>query len=147
MRGRRDEIDMIAMRMFGATYRGRMKEAGELATDLQARAIALSRGASAGNAVVQLAISEALVGLADQAKARLAKAEDDGILDENALDERLVVAAILRDASAARELLPQALAEQRKNAGTRSRRNVRGRAGRCRRWPLLAESKPAEASS
>ena len=44
VRGRRDEVDMVAIRMFAATYRGRMKEAAELATDFQARAVALSRG-------------------------------------------------------------------------------------------------------
>ena len=27
VRGRRDEVDMFAIRMFAATYRGRMKEA------------------------------------------------------------------------------------------------------------------------
>ena len=31
VQGRRDEVDMVAIRMFAATYRGRMKEAAELA--------------------------------------------------------------------------------------------------------------------
>jgi serine/threonine protein kinase/tetratricopeptide (TPR) repeat protein len=114
VRGRRDEVDMFAIRMFAATYRGRMKEAAELATDVQSRSVALSRGQNAGTALMQVAISEALVGLAEQAKARVDKAEADGILSENTADDRLVVAAILKDAAAARELLPKALEDQRK---------------------------------
>ena len=92
--GRRDEVDMVAIRMFAATYRGRMKEASDLAADFQARALALSRPQAAGNGIMQLAISEALVGLIDQAKARVDKAEEDGILAENTVDDRMVVAAI-----------------------------------------------------
>ena len=37
---------------------------------------------------MQLAISEALVGLIDQAKARIDKAEEDGILGDNTIDDR-----------------------------------------------------------
>ncbi len=144
VRGRRDEVDMIAIRMFAATYRGRMKEAGELAADLQARALALSRGPSAGNAMMQLAISEALVGLADRAKARIAKAETDGILNEGAADERMVLAAIVRDPAASRELLPVALAEQRKNAGAATVGTSEGERA-IQALAMLAENKPAEA--
>ena len=55
--GRRDEVDMVAIRMFAATYRGRMKEASDLAADFQARALALSRPQAAGNGIMQLAIA------------------------------------------------------------------------------------------
>ena len=144
VRGRRDEVDMIAIRMFAATYRGRMKEAGELAADLQARALALSRGPSAGTAMMQLAISEALIGLADQAKARIEKADADGLLNEGALDERMVLAAIMRDALASRELLPLALAQQRKNAGDKPVGTSEGERV-MQALAMLAESKPAEA--
>jgi tetratricopeptide (TPR) repeat protein len=116
VQGRRDEVDMFAMRMFGATYRGRMKEAAELAVDFQTKAAALSRAQSAGNGVMQLAISEALVGLADQAKARVAAAANDGILSPAHVDDRLVVAAVIGDAAAARELSAMAVEEQRKTA-------------------------------
>jgi serine/threonine protein kinase/tetratricopeptide (TPR) repeat protein len=144
VRGRRDEVDMIAIRMFASTYRGRMKEAGELAADLQARALALSRGMSAGNAMMQLAISEALVGLADRAKARIEKAEADGILNEGALDERMVLAAIVRDAATSRELLPLAMAEQRKNAGAAPVGTSQGERV-IQALAMLAENKPGEA--
>ena len=87
--------------------------------------------------MMQLAISEALVGLADQAKARIEKADDDGILNDATLDERMVVAAITKDAATARELLPQASAEQRRMPAPHregaSRRRTRD-AERWRRW-------------
>jgi serine/threonine protein kinase/tetratricopeptide (TPR) repeat protein len=107
--GRRDEVDMVGIRMFAATHRGRMKEASELAADLQARALALSRPQAAASGAMQLAISEAIVGLVDEAKARVEKAVEDGILDDANSDERLVIAALTRDAAAARELLPKTL--------------------------------------
>ena len=144
VRGRRDEVEMFGIRMFAAVYRGRLKEAAELATDFQARALALSRGPQAGNAMMQIAISEALFGLGSQAVARVAKAEDDGILSDSTFDDRMVVAAILKDGATARALMPKALAEQRKSAGaapegtTESERAVKALAA-------LAENKPAEA--
>jgi tetratricopeptide (TPR) repeat protein len=144
VRGRRDEVEMIAIRMFGATYRGRMKEAGELAIDLQARELALSRGASAGNAALQLAISEALVGLGDQARARAEKADADGILNESALDERMLLAAILGDSATARALLPEALAQQRKNAPTVPEGTSEGERA-IQALAMLAENKPGDA--
>jgi len=142
-RGRRDELDMIGIRMFAATYRGRMKEAAELASDYQARAIALSRGQAAGNAVMQLAIGEALVGLTDQARARVGKAEDDAILGEGTSDDRLVVAAITGDAAMARALLAKGIEEQQKSSADGINRAEGERVVRA--LAALAERKPAEA--
>jgi serine/threonine protein kinase/tetratricopeptide (TPR) repeat protein len=142
--GRRDEVEMFGIRMFAATYRGRMKEAAELATDYQARAVALSRGPQAGNAMMQVAISEALFGLHDQAVARVAKADSDGILGDNTLDDRLVVAAILKDAAAARALLPKALEEQRKSAGSAPEGTSDGERA-VKALAALAENKAADA--
>ena len=127
VRGRRDEGEMTAIRMFAAIYRGRMKEAAELAAEVQARMLALSRGPQVGQALMGVAISEALVGLHDQAKARVAAAENDGLLSDATLDERLVVAAIIEDAAAARAVLPGALEENKKNEGP-TRAAERGRA-------------------
>ena len=141
--GRRDEVDMVAIRMFAATYRGRMKEASDLAADFQARALALSRPQAAGHGIMQLAIGEALFGLIDQAKARVDKAEEDGILAENTVDDRMVVAAITKDGAMARQLLPAALEQQGKGAGDQPA----GAEGERLLWALtaLAEGKPAEA--
>ena len=139
--GRRDEVDMVAIRMFAATYRGRMNEAADLAADFQARALALSRPQAAGNGILQLAISEALLGLIDRAKARVDKAEEDGILAENTVDDRMVVAAIAKDAAMAHQLMAAAL-EQQKNNPSRAEgeRAVKALAA-------LAEGKPAEAAA
>lgn len=114
VRGRRDEVDMTEARMFAAAYRGRMREAGDLAADFQAREIALSRSAAAGAAVIQLALSEAIVGLDDRASDRMDKAEADGILGDTTVDEQLVVAALLGDARLAKQLLPRAIEARRK---------------------------------
>ncbi len=55
VRGPRDEVDMIGVRMFGATYRGRMKEAADLAAEFPgARWMRLSRPQSAGNGICSL---------------------------------------------------------------------------------------------
>ena len=116
VRGRRDEVDMVGIRVMAAAYQGRMKEAAELATELQARAIALSRGVEAGRLLLQLAINEALVGMIDQARARVEKADDDGLIGAGLIDDRLVVAAIARNAAEGRRLLPLALEEHKKSA-------------------------------
>jgi tetratricopeptide (TPR) repeat protein len=146
MRGRREEVDLIASRMFGAAYRGRMNEAAELAVEVQARAVALSRGPQAAQALMTLAISEAIVGLRDRAQARVAAAEEDGLIGDQAVDERLVVAAVLEDAKGAAAALPTALAANAKNAGADQARNA-ARTRVLRALPLMAEGKPADAVS
>jgi len=143
--GRRDEVDMVAIRMFAATYHGRMKEADDLAADFQARALALSRPQAASNGILQLAISEALFGLVDRAKARVEKAEDDGILAENSADDRLVVAAIARDAAMARLLMPAALEDQKKYGGDDASRAEGERVVKA--LAALAEGKFADAAA
>jgi tetratricopeptide (TPR) repeat protein len=144
-RGRRDEVDMVGIRMFAATYRGRMKEAAELATDYQARALALSRARAAGEGLMQLAISEAMVGLGDEARKRVETAEDDGLLGDNTVEARLVVAAIAGDAAMAAELLTEALAQQKNNAGNGPTGAEGERAVRA--LAALAEGKPADAAT
>jgi serine/threonine protein kinase/tetratricopeptide (TPR) repeat protein len=149
VRGRRDEVDMVAVRMFASTYQGRMNQASELASDLQNRAVALSRPHNAGNAMMQLAISEALVGLSDRATARVEKADDDGLLNDTMLDDRLVVAAITKDAAAARAVLPKALAGAESAARTGSIGATAATDGQrvVRALVAMAEGKPAEAAT
>ena len=116
VRGRRDEVDMVATRMFGAAHRGRFKEAAELAADFQARALALSRGSQAGQVIAALAINEAIAGLDQQARARIEAAENDGLLNEATLDEQLVVAAMSADTATAKTLLQSAMEAQRSSS-------------------------------
>jgi serine/threonine protein kinase/tetratricopeptide (TPR) repeat protein len=146
VQGRRDELDMIGIRMFAATYRGRMKEASELAIDFQARALALSRPQAAGNAALQLAINEAVVGLAEQAKARIAQAEEDGVLHDGLIDDRMVVAALIKDAAEARELMARAVEEQKKNAQPGAAGSSEGERA-VGALALLAEGKAKEAAA
>jgi tetratricopeptide (TPR) repeat protein len=145
VRGRRDEVEMIAARVFAAAYRGRMNEASELASDMQGRLIAQSRGQSAGTAIMDLAIGEALVGLQDRAKKRLQQAEDDGILDDNSIDDELVVAAITQDRALARRLESRALEAQKKNAPAESAGKPSEGERIVEALVRLAEGKPAEA--
>ena len=95
--GNREEVGLVGVRMQAAPYRGQMKEASILAKDWQARMDSLSRGQRTGEGLAGLAISEALVGQTDQARARIAAADDDGLLNAASLEEQLVVAAILGD--------------------------------------------------
>jgi serine/threonine protein kinase/tetratricopeptide (TPR) repeat protein len=118
VRGRRDEVEMVTIRMYGAAFRGRFREAAALATEHQLRMAALSRSPQAGQNLMSLAISEALAGLHEQAKTRVTAAYEAGLLDDSTLDERLAVAAITRDAAAARELQADTLAEIKKSGGT-----------------------------
>ncbi|HEX6214370.1 MAG TPA: tetratricopeptide repeat protein, partial [Vicinamibacterales bacterium] len=143
VRGRRDEVEMVTIRMFGAAYRGRFTEAAELAIEYQNRMAALSRSPQAGQNLMALAISEALAGLHEQAKTRVSNAYDEGFLNESSLDERLVIAAITQDASAARELLPLTLAENTKSSGTGPSGAERERAVRA--LAALAEKRPKDA--
>ncbi len=143
VRGRRDEVDMTLARMSAATYRGRMKEAAELAVEFQARMLALSRGPQAGQLLMTIAIGEALVGLHDQAQARIDAAENDGLLGDGSADERMVVASILADGPAARALLPIALAENKKTAGSEQQAAEIARAVQA--LVALAERRPKDA--
>ena len=143
VRGRRDEVEMVTIRMFGAAYRGRFAEAAELAIEYQNRMAALSRSPQAGQNLMALAISEALAGLHEQAQTRVSTAYNEGLLNEASLDERLVVAAITQDAEAAQELLPLTLAENKKATGTGPSGTERERA--IRALAALAEKRPKEA--
>jgi tetratricopeptide (TPR) repeat protein len=94
---------------------------------------------------MELAIGEGIVGLTDQAKARLRKAEADGILGDSEITAQLVVAAVTRDAALARELYAKALEAQKKRAqpDDPNGEGVRAVEGLLK----LAEGKPAEAAA
>ena len=142
--GRRDEVDMVQIRMFAATYLGKFKEADGLAGEFQQRQVALSRPERAGNGIMQVAISEASVGLADEAKARVDKAEADGILGEDVKDDQLVVAAILADWPRAKALGAKPIEQLKKSLQPGDQpEGVRIVSG----LTLLAEGKPADAAT
>ena len=84
VRGRRDEVDMVAIRMFGAAYRGRLTEAAELAIEYQNRMAALSRESDRqGRTLMALAISEAARRAApSRRRTRVSAAYDEASLNE-----------------------------------------------------------------
>jgi tetratricopeptide (TPR) repeat protein len=137
--GKREEVDFLNVRFRAAAFVGKMKEAAALAAEWQARMDAASRGNQTGQGLMALAISEALVGQTAEAQARIVAAQAEELLLPDALDERLVVAAIVKDSDAARELLPLVLAEVRKQSG-----NVQAERA-LRALALMAEGKPGEA--
>ena len=138
---------MVAIRMFAATYRGRMKEAAELAADFQARALALSRPQSAGSGIMQLAISEALVGLTDRAKARIDKAEEDGILGDEHRRRPHGGGGDREGWGRWRaQLMPAALEGQQEDRRLTSRPAPKASA-RSRRWRRWPKARPAEAAA
>ena len=145
VRGRRDEGEMLGIRLFAASYRGRFKDAAELVNEYESRMIALSRPTVAGSGIMQLAISEAIVGLVDEGKAHAQKAEADGILGDSELADQLVMAAVTKDAALARRLYPKALEIQKQRAQPE---NPNGEGIRAIEGLLkLAEGKPAEAAA
>ena len=141
--GKPEEIDFMNVQMRAAAFAGKMQQASDLAAAWQSRMEAASRRHQVGQALAGLAIQEALVGFIDKAKARIQSAVDDELLLPNALDERLVAAAITQDAPSAREVFPQALAELRGQSAGSPTIGVAERAYRA--ILALAEAKPGEA--
>jgi Tfp pilus assembly protein PilF len=111
MQGRRDEVELLPARAGAAAYRGRFREGAELIEAWQRRMEQEGRGASIGERVLSFAISEALVGFADRARARLAALKSSKRMTPGAADEWLALSAILEDPAEARAALPGALAE------------------------------------
>ena len=141
VRGKREEVDMLSVRISAALYRGRMKEAATQLDEWVARMDAASRRPQTGQRIMSAAIEEALVGLSAVAQARVSAAVDDERVTEAMFDDRLVVAALTGDAAQARELLPAAVEEQKKNAGVDSAALQRAVGA----LAMIADKRPAEA--
>jgi tetratricopeptide (TPR) repeat protein len=94
----------------------------DLAADFQARALALSRPQAAGNGILQLAISEALFGLIDQAKARVDKAEETASSRTNTARRSHGRGGDRKDAAMARQLMARRSSDRRSTAATIRRR-------------------------
>jgi eukaryotic-like serine/threonine-protein kinase len=109
MSGHRDEAQMTGMRIQAAAFRGRFAEAAELTPLLLRQLEQTSRRNQAGQAIMSLAISEAMVGLHDRARARVEELGDQDLLTPATADEQLVVAAITGNPAEARRVLPDAL--------------------------------------
>jgi tetratricopeptide (TPR) repeat protein len=115
VRGRRDEEDFLPTRVGAAAYRGRFREGAEILELWQRRMEQSGRGAYVAEGVLGFAISEALVGFGDRARARLAAMKTAKRLTPGVSDEWLVLAAILGDTEEAKAAFPIALSEARES--------------------------------
>ena len=145
VRGRRDEVIMVVTRMAAATYLGKMKEAGELVVEVQSRLEQASLGERSGDRVIDLAINEALVGLTDVARSRVARAKASGLVGPGALDEELLLSAFLQDRVRAKAIFMDAVQEAKKSVSNPARRLEVARF--LEALLALAESRPADAAS
>ena len=145
VRGRRDEVTMVVTRMAAATYLGKMKEAGELVVEVQSRLEQASLGERSGERVIDLAINEALVGLTDVARSRVARAKASGLVGPGALDEELLLSAFLQDRERAKAIFLDAVQEAKKSVTNPVRRLEVARF--LEALLALAESRPADAAS
>lgn len=143
VKGRRDEVDFISARIVAATYRGQMKHADALATDWVSLMDQASRGARVPEGLLNVAIDEALVGLTQAARNRAKSVRDRGPLPGGALDEELVLSALLMDGARARAIFVDAVEESKKGASAPGKQLEIAR--RLQALKSLAEGKPAEA--
>jgi tetratricopeptide (TPR) repeat protein len=145
VRGRRDEGQMVATRIAGAAYLGRMKEADGLIDELTARLDQASLGNQSGARVIDLAIGEALVGLTDVSRARATRARAAGLVQAGALDEDLVLSALLQDRARAKSVFLGATEEAKKGVTNPARRLEVARL--LDALLALAESRPSAAAA
>jgi tetratricopeptide (TPR) repeat protein len=115
VRGRRDEMDLLPVQAAAAAYQGRFRDGGELIELWQRRMEQSGRSANVAEGALIFAISEALVGLDDRARARLAALKAAKRLTPGVSDEWLALAAILEDPAEARAAFPGALAEAKES--------------------------------
>jgi tetratricopeptide (TPR) repeat protein/tRNA A-37 threonylcarbamoyl transferase component Bud32 len=109
MRGRPEEGRLTTQRLSTLAYQGRMTEAAALVPDFLRHAEQAKRMQFAGEALTDLAINEAVVGLESRARERLADLRRRKLVNAEAADEQLVVAAIVEDSSIASAAMAEAL--------------------------------------
>lgn len=112
MRGRRDEMDILAAHIKVLEHGGRFAAASELIADWRRRMEQSSRVGATGEFLMGIVINEVLAGLEEPARRRMDELEDADLLGESTIDDQLVVAALLGDvvgATRLRSRVPDAL--------------------------------------
>ena len=109
MRGSPDEGRMTLQRLSTLPFQGRMKEAAALVPEFLRQVEQARRPQFAGDALVGLAVNEALVGLAPRARERLADLRRRKLLTPASADNRVVLGAVLEDPAIVRESLAEGL--------------------------------------
>lgn len=129
VRGRREEVDMIAARAQAALYRGRPKEAADLLEDTYQRLVALKRVDQAREGLLAFALGMAMLGRDDVARREVARQRSAKTASDGWTDEMLAIAALLGDTKLAQEFMPRAIAHLRKvsrpEEAERSERSMR----------------------
>jgi tetratricopeptide (TPR) repeat protein len=108
-KGHRSEVDMISVLAQAAAYRGRLQESTKLADELYRRASDANRLDVASEALLGLAISQALGGRAREARRIADRLVAAGKVSTAASDEMVALAAILGDRVLADRYATQAL--------------------------------------
>jgi eukaryotic-like serine/threonine-protein kinase len=111
-KGRRDEVNLIGMQVQAHMYRGEMREARALSSELVRRLEQEGQASRVGEALMGVLIGEALVGLTDVAKDGLAEARARGFLTPGTADEQVLLAMLTGDRALVRQALPIALKER-----------------------------------
>ncbi|MCC7126781.1 MAG: protein kinase [Acidobacteria bacterium] len=106
-RGRRDEVNIIGVRIQAAMYQGRLREARQLAEDWLLLMARDGRAAHLGEPSMGMVISEVELGAVDAAAARFSSLQQRDRLDADADDEVLVYAALTGNGALARQVAPR----------------------------------------
>jgi tetratricopeptide (TPR) repeat protein len=114
VRGRRDEIDMLPARVSTALLRGQNTAAAQLSEERFRRLRSSNRLEFAGESFMFVAISHALVGRHDLARAELERVRGHKLVQEGASDEVVALAALLGDKALANSYLDDAIAHLQK---------------------------------
>jgi len=112
VKGRRDEVNLLGQRVQASVYKGRLREAQAQAAEWIRRMEQDGYSDRIGEQVIGLVLAEALLGVTDSAAARLAEARTRGYLSPGTADEQTLYAAIVKDRSLVRQVLPVALKER-----------------------------------
>jgi serine/threonine protein kinase/tetratricopeptide (TPR) repeat protein len=97
LRGHRDERAHAAIRVTAATFKGQMREAERLTDDLFREAQAANRSRAAGEGLLGLAISQAMTGRRDAARALLDRLSRNDMIGDGAADDVVALGALLGD--------------------------------------------------
>jgi tetratricopeptide (TPR) repeat protein len=123
VRGRRDEAEILPSRASVALYQGRNGEAARLA-DEYFQALTLSgspRLKSAAELWLVFAISHAMVGRADLARAEIARLRDNNLLTDGTADELVALGALLGDRQLSAQYLEASIEHAQRTAAPEDR--------------------------
>jgi tetratricopeptide (TPR) repeat protein len=113
VRGRRDEADMLPPRIGAALLLGRNNEAARLTDERFRRLRAANRLDSAGEALAYNAMSHAMVGRHDLARAEIQRVREHQLVTRGSSDEMVALGALLGDRQLADNHLDEAIANVR----------------------------------